>query len=569
MNDVSAQVQVKTHVKNEYAAAKNCTVRTYIVDANNTPVAQMADTCSITAGGNNTFTQLATVTSPLLWHPNHPNLYTVYTEVYDDNNAVDTYKTMIGIRSISFSRTDGFKINGQRLMFRGTNRMQDFPYVGYAMTDSEQVRDAVKLKEAGFQCIRTSQYPQSPAFLEACDELGLMVMNPVPGFQYDDNGNSIFYNRSYQNMRDMIRRDRNHPCVIVWELSLNETWFTNSYAINAMIIGHAEYPGNQCYVAGWKNIGYSGDATPVIYDVAFRNADHNPSAWDYTGPLPLVINEYGHWRYTGYPAGHDSDVDRKEGESPMLAQARNHMESLNNNRGVSFLSGDALWVGIDYACYPSGVLDNLRIPKFSYYFHQSQRDPNLIIPGLNSGPMVFIGNYWTASSPSDINVFSNCDQVKLYRNGTLVATQSPDSDINTIHLPHPPFTFRGIAFQSGELKAEGYIGGQLASTHIVKTPGTAVSLDIKCDLNSLKVGGDITFVYVSVLDANGTIVPTASNSILLTITGGPATIVSQSSVAAEAGTATFLLRSTTDSGQITVQATASGLTSDTASIASQ
>jgi len=569
VSESQAQVQVKTHIKNEYGTAKTCTLKTYIVDSNNTIVAQMSNTQSISAGSSYTFTQSTTVTSPRLWHPDHPNFYTVYTEVYDDSIAVETYQTRIGIRRINFSHNNGFEINGQRLIFTGANRMQDYPYLGYAMSNSEQIRDAVKLREAGFQFIRTSQYPQDPAFLNACDELGMMVLDPIPGFQYF--GGSTFQSRSYQNMRDMIRRDRNHPCVIAWELSLNETWWTggiwNSYSATAVSIGHAEYPGDQCFVAGWKDIGVWGEA--ALYDIALRNPDHNPSAWDYTGPLPLIMNEYGHWRYGG--SNSTSDVDRADGEAAMLVQARNHLESLNNNRGVTLYtpSGDALWAGIDLACYPSGVLDNFRIPKFSYYFYRSQRDPNLVISGLDSGPMVFIANYWTAGSPRDVNVFSNCEQVKLYRNGNLLATQGPDMDVNTVHLPHPPFTFRSVTFQSGELKAEGYIGGQLAATHIVKTPGSATSLDISFDLNELKVGGDITFVYVSVLDANGTVVPTPAKSITLAVVSGPATLASPGTVSSEAGIATFLLRSTTTPGLITVTATTSGLASDSAFITNQ
>jgi beta-galactosidase len=563
-NDVSAQVQVKTNVKNEYATSMDCTVKTYIVDANNLPVAQMADSCSIAAAGNNTFTQLATVTSPRLWHPDHPNLYTVYTEVYDGDGSVDTYKTRAGIRSISFSKAEGFKINGQALRFRGANRLQDFPYIGYAMGNVGQRRDAEKLKEAGFQCVRTSHYAQDPAFMEACDELGIMIMDEIPGFQWWDNGGSTFTQRSYQNMKDMMRRDRNHPCVIAWELSLNETGFNATYANMAYSYGHAEYPGNQCFVAGWK---VTGTYYPDIYI-----ATPSVGARTYSGPKPLFISEYGHWEYqlveNYYSDVHRGDIgDGYYGETAMLNQAANHQDGLNQNRGMTYLCGDNLWVGIDYGPYPSGVLDIYRLPKFSYYFFQSQRDPNIVLAGIDSGPMVYIANYWTASSPTTVKVFSNCEQVKLYKNSVLQATQSPDTGTN---LEHPPFTFTGLTFTSGQLMAEGLIGGEVVATHTVTTPGTATALSVAFDVNDVPANGSETIqVNASILDSSGTLVPTASSTNVTFSVTGQAALASPAIIKSEAGIATAYIRVTDQPGLITVSATASGLTPGSASITSE
>jgi beta-galactosidase len=556
-----AQMQVKTHVKNEYLAAQNCTVKSYIVDASNMVVAQMADTQIIPAGNDYTFTQLTDVINPCLWHPDHPYLYTVYSEVYDGNSPVDIYQTRIGIRSISFTKAGGFKINSQTFRFRGTNRLQDYPYIGYAMGNLGQRCDAEKLKEAGFEFVRTSHYPPDPAFMNACDELGIMIMDEIPGCQYV--GGTTFKNRSYQNMRDMIRRDRNHPCVIAWELSLNESNFNQTYATNAVNYGHAEYPGNQCYIAGWK--------FDSIYDIFI--ATPTAGARTYSGTKPLIIDEYGHWEYRANGA---SDVHRGNvgdgynyGETAMLNQIVNHQDGLNLNRGMTYLCGDALWVGIDYGPYPSGVLDPFRLPKFSYYFFQSQRDPNVIIPGVDSGPMVHIANYWIASSPTTVKVFSNCQQVKLYINNVLAATRSPDSDVNSTNLQHPPFTFSGLTFQAGELKAEGLINGQVVATHIVRTPGSTKSLSVEFDVNDVPANGSETiFVYASILDANGTLVPTASNNVTFSVTG-PASLASPATIKAEAGIATALVRVSDQPGLITVTAAASGLDGDSDTITSK
>jgi beta-galactosidase len=571
-----AQVQVKTNVKNEYAVSKTCVVKTYLLDPDNQIVDTngISTTQSIAADVNYTFTQTATVSDPCLWHPDHPYLYTVSTQVYDGNTLVDSYNTRIGIRSINFTKAGGFTINGETLRFMGVNRMQDYPYLGYAMSNSEQRRDAIRFKEAGFQYVRMAHYPQDPAFMEACDELGLLVMDSIPGFQYWSN-TTAFKNNSYQNMRDMIRRDRNHPCVITWELSLNESGFNSSYASQAMSIGHAEYPGTQCFVSGWK---YGWVAEPAIYDIFI--ATPSAGARTYTGsnaPLPLIISEYGEWEFTP-----TSNADRATwwvggngtigyGEPGMLKQAANHQNGLNLNRGMSNMCGDGLWVGFDYAHYEQGVIDKLRVPKFSYYFFQSQRNPNQIIPGIDSGPMVYIANYWTSTSPSGVKVYSNCQQVKLYINNVLQATRSPDTDSNSLYLLHPPFTFTGLTWASGELKAEGLIGDQVVATHIVKTYGTASSIVVSFDADEIVANGsDIIFVYATVVSSNGAIVQTfgsnsGSDNITFNVTG-PATIVSPSVIRAEAGISAALLRSTNRPGQITVTATRTGLSSGNAGI---
>jgi beta-galactosidase len=561
-----ATVQIKTHIQNEHPLQKTCTVESFIVDVNDMVVAGAIDTQTIDASGNSTFTQTMTVISPELWHPDHPHLYTLFTHVYDGNEIADTCQTRIGIRKIAFSLAEGFTINGELLKFRGANRVQDYPYLGWAMGNLGQRRDVEKLREAGFNYIRTSHYPPDPSFLDACDEFGVVVMDEIPGFQYV--GGDLFKSRSYQNMRDMIRRDRNHPCVIAWELSLNETNFDTTYAQTAMNIGHAEYPGDQCYIAAWMH--------DSIYDIYI--ATPTAGARSYSGSTPMIISEHGHWEYGG--GSSTSDVHRAEdisadsypgGEDPMLQQAWNHQESHHLNRGLSNICGDGLWVGIDYGAWPSGVYDFLRLPKFSAYFWQSQRNPDLDLSYLNvdSGPMVFIASHWTASSSTDVKVFSNCQQVKLYINDVLQDTRTADTNYPTANLLHPPFTFEGLTFQSGELKAEGLIDGQIVTSHRVRTPGSPELISVEFDITDVPANGSETiFVYASIHDSNGTIVPDASNEITFSVTD-QAFLVTPATITAEAGIAAALIRVTNQPGSITVNATAAGLTSGSASIVSQ
>ena len=540
-----AHINIKTHVLNEYQQPKNCKIKTHLIDAEHRLVSTVEAQKILNAENDHTFGQLIPLTDFHPWHPNHPYLYTIHSEIYDNEKLVDSYRTRIGIRRIQFNH-DGLTINGERFIFMGTNRVQDYPYVAWAFPNCSQRRDALRLKEGGFQYVRSSHNPQDPSFLDACDELGILVMDCIPGFQFI--GGPKFREQSFQNMKEMIRRDRNHPSVILWELSLNETDFDSSFARMAMQIGHEEYPGDQCFVAGWK--------FPSIYDVFIGASQHG--ARNYSEKTPLVISEYGHWDYGG--GNSTSDVDRQNGEIAMLVQAQNHQESLDLNRGLSFICGDGLWVAIDFQCYPSGVMDYFRLPKFSYYFYQSQRDPNLVINGVDSGPMVFIANYWAEKSPRTVTVYSNCERVNLLLNDQLIDSQKPDSGVFTENLLHPPFTFHNIPWKPGKLKAIGYINDKEAASHIRITPGKAAFIDLFFDLKGAAIanGEDMFFVYASIVDENGTIVPDEVKEISFRVTGS-GILISPERIATEAGIATALIRTTTQSGQIIIRAETEGL----------
>ena len=552
VTDSLAQIKIQTHVVNENQKSRACKIRTHLIDADNRLVATVEGDRTIKGSEAFTFNQLMSLTDFHLWHPHHPYLYILYSEIYDSDELVDSYQTRIGIRRINFTHDGGFTINGERLVFMGTNRVQDYPYAAWAFPNSAQRRDALLLKEGGFQYVRTSHNAQDPSFLDACDELGILVMDCIPGFQFI--GGEKFRGHSFQNMRDTIRRDRNHPSVILWELSLNETNYDSAFAQRAMQIGHEEFPGDQCFVAGWK--------FPSIYDVYLRATQHG--ARNYSDKTPLVISEYGHWDYG--EGNSSSDVERRDGETDMLVQARNHQESLNLNRGLPFLSGDGLWVGLDFQTYPSGVIDYFRLPKFSYYFYQSQRDPHLIFDGIDSGPVVFVANYWTENSPRTVTVYSNCERVDLLLNEKLVASQQPDSGSVAKSLLHPPFTFVNVPWQPGELKAIGYLDGKAAVSQTRRTPGEATAIEITFDLegDAMANGEDMFFAYAKIVDQNGTLVPDANNQISFQVSGS-GFLFSPAIVGAEAGIATALIRTTTQPGQIVIKAEAGGLRESMAS----
>lgn len=570
-------MQVKTHVANQNSGSQSCILATTITDADGAIVASDSTSAeNIATGGAHTFTQRMTVSNPNLWGPASPYLYKVTSRVYGDGAALtDTCTTTIGIRTISFSKSNGFQINGERMILRGGNRHQDYPYVGNAAPARLQYADALRLKEYGFNFVRMAHYFQSKAFVDGCNKVGLMSMMSMPGWQYKSSSSS-FLNTSMAALRAVIRFHRNDPSIIIWETAHNESSDPSSYSHTAADVAEEEYPGDQMYTEGEPTMSCSGDyGAGYGYQVIGSSSQHNARSCIRGTSKPMIYNEYADWDFGG-----GEDRCSRNSEAKMTKLARNHYWSLNANRADNSLNGDAVWTAIDYqsrSMVRSGALDWARLPKFSAYFYQSQRDPSVIIPGVNSGPMVYIMNWWTPSSPTRIRVFSNCEEVRLSLNGTVVATQSPDNADrdSSANLERRPYTFN-TSFASGTLLAEGLIDGEVKATHSVTTPSSASKVSVVIDTANLPAlradGSDMAFVYGSIVDENGTILQTTANDVTFTVSG-PATLVTTSegksvSVEAEAGIATALLRMDTTAGDITVTASASGLTDGSASVTS-
>ena len=585
----SATVQVKTDVADDADTnAHTCTVRSALMDATGQLVKQtLSDPVMIAARGHHEFTQTLTVEGPNLWHPDHPYLYTLVTTVSHDGRPADEVRTRLGLRTLALGR-GGLHINGQPFRISGSNRHQEYPYIEYALSPSASRRDAQHIKDGGFNFIRLSHYPQDPAFLDACDELGILVEAPIPGWQiFHDNPS--FVSGTFQNIRDLIRRDRNHPSIVFWEPNLNETRPPTDWCEAAYETAHQEYPGDQCltfgdpYPSGWRG-------------------------WD----VRHFAREYGDFGFGGNES--TSRQTRGQGELAMLQQAWNFIYSANDMSKAyenpnSDFQGYATWCMFDYnrGYYPkqerSGMMDIFRLPKYIYAFFQSQRDPALRRTDTPSGPMVFVASDWTRrQSPSRVVVFSNCEEVELSVNGKIVGRQKPDSGPDTPysakkadlaatvgenydnsggymfdggnggHLTHPMFTFVRVPYAPGTLKAVGYIGGRPAAEGTVRTPGTPKALTLEFDTARrpfVADGADAVFIRADIVDGSGTVVPlNAFPSLQFSVTG-PARLVGTDPVHVEAGVASVLLQSTGGTGTVRVTATATGLTTAAAALTPQ
>jgi beta-galactosidase len=534
-----ATVRVQTHVRNGYDERRELAVRVSLAEPGGRVAARASTALTLDAGADRHVAQELDLRVPRLWSPAAPNLYRLECEILDGARVADAESLRIGVRRIAIDDR-GFAINGERLFLRGANRHQEHPYVGYAVPDAAQYRDARRIKEAGFDYVRLSHYPQAPAFMDACDELGLVVTDCIAGWQYF-HPDPAFVELQYRNCRELIRRDRNHPCVVLWEVSLNESAMPPEFVARAHAIAHAEYPGDQCFTAGWT----------AGYDVFLQARQHGGCRDG--GHWPCVVSEYGDWEYYAMNAGLDqtawTDLTpaesnsrqlRWQGERALLQQATNFQEAHNDNLGTIAFA-DGLWVMYDYNrgyapdVESSGCMDLFRLPKFSRHFFRSQRPPA-------TGPMVFIASHWMPGSAADVRVFSNCEEVALSLDGRLLERRRPDRSRIATRLAHPPFLFRTGGFRPGNLEAVGYVGGRPVARHSVRTPGPIERLTLAMDLAGRALDGkrrDLLFCHASLRDAVGTVVPDAWENVVFGVRGD-AELVGRNPYSSEAGVSSIL-----------------------------
>lgn len=546
LSEQQATIQVQTQLANHALQAKDAVVVQQLYYQQQ-KVAEVSSTLPLAAGAEQHLQQQLQLAKPLLWSPQQPHLYQLHTLVYSDGKLLEQQQTRIGLRTFHFDEQHQLWLNGKKLFLRGVNRHQEYPHVGYATSAQADYRDAVKIKEAGFDYVRLSHYPHSKAFMDAADELGLVLLDAILGWQYYSD-EPAFRAQILQSCRDMIRRDRNHASVLAWECSLNESEMPAEFIEQLHQTVKQEYPGS--YSAGWQH----------GFDLYLQARQHRQMHFE-TPTQPYNVSEYGDWEYYAQNAGFNQDswADLKEeertsrqllrhGEARLLQQARNVQEAHNDNLTTPAFA-DGYWVMFDYNrgyaddLEASGVMSLYRLPKYSYYFFQSQRSPAEQSDRYQSGPMVFIASEWQPSSSAKVRVFSNAEQVELWHNDQLISRQQPQRDNYSTHLPHPPFEFDLQQFKPGTLTAKAFIGGKQVAQHSVSSAGDVAAIKLTLDSSGIAPAagvGDMVFVYAELLDAQGNLVPLHDKEIRFN-TSGDIAVLNPEAVLTEQGKAAVLV----------------------------
>ncbi|MTT25938.1 glycoside hydrolase family 2 protein, partial [Parabacteroides merdae] len=322
VSDALAEVQLKIHVRNATKNPFSGRVEYMLLQPDGTEVARLSDKIQVKVGRATTVSDRMPVKQPMLWTPSTPTLYNLLVRVLDkEGNVIDGYRRRIGIRSIEFKGKDGFYLNGRPYgkPLIGANRHQDFAVVGNAVANSIHWRDAKKLKDVGMEIIRNAHCPQDPAFMDACDELGLFVIVNTPGWEFwNDAPESA--QRVYSDIRNVVRRDRNHPSVWLWEPILNETWYPADFAKNTRDIVDAEYPYPYCY-SGSDSEARGHENFPVYFahpaNMQDASKEIDPTKTYFTREWGDNVDD---WSSHNSP----SRVARNWGEQPMRVQAQHY-----------------------------------------------------------------------------------------------------------------------------------------------------------------------------------------------------------------------------------------------------
>lgn len=503
------------------------------------------------------------IKKPNLWTPETPYLYNLDVVILKKGKIVDGYTKRIGIRSLEFTHNEGFILNGKQYprKLMGANRHQDFAIIGNALSNSLHYRDALKLKEAGMEIIRNAHYPQDPAFMDACDELGLFVIVNTPGWQFWNDA-PIFAERVYNDVRNMVRRDRTRPCVIFWEPILNETWYPEEFAKKVQEIVETELPGARTAA----DLAAKGSQ---YYNIIFTH----PGDFEKDTTKVYFTREFGDNVDDWSSHNSTSRVARQWGEAAQLVQAIHYAdpeypytayESISQT--PAYHMGGTLWHSFDHqrGYHPDpfygGIMDAFRRPKYSYYMFQAQSQ--------QVEPMVYIAHEMTPFSSKDVIVFSNCESVRLktFYGDTLRLTEKAGRKF-TFENAFDYMTSKAINREGRQkdvaLVAEGLNeDGEVVATTRREMARRAVKLNLIVDtmtISPVANGSDLVVVTAQMVDPSGN-VKRLNDAIVKFEIEGEGTLLGNSEQQTNPapilwGEASVLVQTTLKAGEVKVKAT--------------
>jgi beta-galactosidase len=568
-----ATVRVRTEVANDGKAAASTHVTSTILDPAGKEVGKVvALPASIATLGEHTFEQQVVVKDPALWSPEKRNMYKLVTQVEVGGAVTDRYETPFGIRTLAWDSQKGFFLNGKYTRLKGTCNHQDHAGVGAAVPDSVQYYRIRKLQEMGCNSIRTSHNPPTPELLDAADDLGMLFMDETRMFSSNPEGLSQFTN--------LVRRDRNHPSVILWSLG-NEEGTANSekgaLVIAAMAEVAAKHDGSRLNTIDGISLPASIAATDMV---GFHYADPRAKAFHDANPKKLVIESE---TVSAVATRGIYMMDAEHGfvgsYDPYTTSGRASCEGwwrfVDEN---PWLAGGYIWTGFDYRGEPSpyrwpnissqyGLIDMCGFPKDSFYYYQAW---------WTDKPVLHLFPHWNWPGYEGkliaVWVHSNLDRVELFLNGQ---SQGAQDVKKAQHLAW------NVTYAPGTLEARGFKGGQQVMTVKRETTGPAAKLVLTADRKTVSADGeDIAMFAVEVQDAQGRTMPIADNQVNFRVTGQAAVKGTGngdptnhepdpgSTRKAFNGYCMALVQATKTAGTITVEASSPGLTASSVTISS-
>jgi len=509
-----ADIAIRTTVKNEYNRSAEFKVEQCIEDEDGKVVAiSNGKKSGIGAGSDTTIYNVIDVNNPRLWSLESPYLHKLVTTIISNDTVKDRYETIFGIRSVRFDADSGFFLNGKHVILKGTNNHQDHAGVGVAMPDALQEFRIRRLKEMGSNAYRCSHNPPTPGFLDACDRLGMLVI---------DENRLMGINEEHLDMLgSMMKRDRNHPSVILWSLG-NEEWTIEGNIKGARIATTMQNYAQKLDSTRAFTVAISGGwdyGTGMVLQVMGYNyivqgdidVHHSKFPWQ-AGVGTEETNTMGTRGVyvTDMPAGH-------------LAPTNRMPENVGTEYGWNFysarpfLAGLFYWTGFDHQGEPNpcvwpavgaqkGLLDQCGFPKDTYFYLKSW---------WGTEPVVHIMPHWNwkgdEGKEKTITVYSNCENVELFLNNKSLGKKTMKKNG---HLEWK------VKYYPGILEAKGYVSGKNIISDKVETSGKASIIRLIPDRSALKSDNqDVSIVTVKIDDAGNRFVPDANNEIRFSVEG--------------------------------------------------
>jgi beta-galactosidase len=546
----SAKVSFSVQIVNHTSPGQKLQVKTVIKDPSGTEVATGKMDTDEAKDSVVTVPFNFEVKSPTLWNLDDPKLYSAVTEVYIDGNLVDNYITPFGIRSFRFDAEKGFFLNDRNFKINGVCDHHDLGPLGSAINTRALERQIEILKGMGCNAIRTSHNPPAPELLELADRMGILIMDeafdmwkkPKNKFDY----HLVWDEMHKKDLQDMIRRDRNHPSIMIWSIGneILEQWDSTGISIAKELAGYVHEldttrpitsalndpkPYNFIYQSGALDLvgfNYHQDLFPDFpknFPGQKFIGTETVSALETRGYYDMPSDLIRRWPvqkgWKGPKPNHDNTCSAYDNVSAPWGST--HEETWKVIKKYDFLSGQFIWTGFDYLGEPTpywwpsvssyfGIIDLAGFPKDVYYMYQSEwtkKDVLHIFPHWN----------WKEGQTVDIWAYTNADEVELFLNGKSLGTKKKQGD--ELHL------MWRVPFAPGTLRAVSRKNGHEIMVQEVKTAGAPAKLVVTPDRQEIKAdGSDLSFVTVEVVDDQGTLVPEADNLVNFKIEG-PGAIV--------------------------------------------
>jgi beta-galactosidase len=521
-----AKIHIQTTVLNKLANRAIATVVAEVIGPDGKIIGSAQSRDGVGPDTQSEFEQTISVSKPVLWSPETPKLYKVVVKVFGagstDHSAnpketVDLKETEFGIRTVAFDVEKGFLLNGKPYVLKGTCNHQDHAGVGAALPDGLQYFRVAKLKEMGDNAYRTSHNPPTPELLDACDRLGMLVMDENRLLGSDE--------ENLRRWEGQIRRDRNHPSVVIWSLANEEFRVqgtpagrqvaltmqnfvkqldpTRPVTYNAPV-GN-EFPGINSIieVRGWSY--HIGTSNMDAYHAAHPN---QPNVGSEQGSTVSTRGIYGNDKIRGYVSAYDTNA-------PEWANRAEAWWSFFAVR--PWLSGGFIWTGFDYRGEPTpygwpcinshfGVMDTCGFPKDNFYYYQSW---------WTDKPVLHLLPHWNWPGKEGVEIevraLSNCEEVELFLNGQSLGRKTMERNSHLAWM---------VKYAPGTLSAKGYNGGKAIAETKVETTGAPAAVQLRPDRATLNADGeDVSVFTVSATDAQGRVVPVAANSIHFELSG--------------------------------------------------